>query len=209
MFDSPKVDFRGNQTVAVATHGSDAGLYVEFSKEPFHLDAQSRQEGRPIYEDRPFITILFPGDRTKKIERFAYLTQEEAGNNPTDPERFPRQWEAFMRDQAQQPIGLPLKEWPPLSKSQVLELNGIGIHTVEALAAMPDTALTFLGARELRTKANAWIESSKGHAQESALIAENEQLKARLEALESQIKALSDANPEKRGPGRPPRAATA
>lgn len=209
MFDSPKVDFHGSQTVATATHGSDAGLWVEFSLEPFHLEAQSRDEGRPIYEDRPFITILFPGDRTKKIQRFAYLTQEEAGNNPPDPDRFPRQWDAFQRNQAQQPIGLPLKEWPPLSKSQVLELNGIGIHTVESLAAMPDTALTFLGARELRTKAQAWIDSSKGHAHESALIAENEQLKSRLEVLEQQVRALSEANPEKRGPGRPPKTAIA
>ncbi|GAA0696357.1 chromosome partitioning protein ParA [Dyella marensis] len=209
MFDAPKVDFHGSQTVATATHSSDAAVYVEFSMEPFYLDARSREEGRPIYEDRPFITMMFPGDRTKKIARHAFLTREEAGNGPTDPERFPRQWDAFQRNQSQVPVGLPLKEWPPLSKSQVLELNAMGIPTVEALAAMPDSGLTFLGARELRTKAQAWIDASKGHAQESALIAENEQLKARLEALENQVKLLGDANPEKRGPGRPPKAAAA
>ena len=41
--------------------------------------------------------------------------------------------------------GLPLQEWAPLSRSQVLELKANHIHTVEQLSEIPDSGLEKLG----------------------------------------------------------------
>lgn len=192
----------------MASHGDDNGIFVEFEMRPLHLPFQSKQEGRPIFEDRPFITMMFPGDKTKKIERFAILDQESAGNGPTDPERFPRQWAAFQKNEAAPSMGLPVTEWPQITKSQAMELKAMNIHTVEAMAATPDGGLTWMGARDLREKAKAWIAAAKGHAIESKLAEENHQLQERLASMQAQmdeIRALHSGDAPKRGPGRPPK----
>jgi hypothetical protein len=197
----------GNGTMA--THGDDNGLYVEFEMRPFHLAFRSQEEGRPIYEDRPFITILFPGDKTKKIERWAVLSKDKDYNdtNPADDERFPRQWAAFEKQEAAPSMGLPVTEWPPISKSEAAELKGLNFHTVESLAQASDQAIGFMGGLALREKARAWVESAKGHAAETKAAAENVQLREMMKVMQEQIDALKAGQQEetRRGPGRPPK----
>lgn len=185
MFAVAQHNLQGAQTVGMASHGNDSGLFVEFSTRPMQMDFKSREAGRPIFEDVNFITIDFPGDKTKRVDRPVRM-DEEAGA-PPDPVRFPRQWQAFMNQLEQTVEGMPITEWPPLTKSQALELKAIKIHTVEALAALPDSACTWLGSRDLRAKANTWLESAAGHASESRLQAVVDQLEAKNAALQAQI----------------------
>lgn len=164
------------------THGDDKELYVEFHMEAEHQGFKSEQEGRPIFEDKPFIKIMFPGDRTKTVYRAV---------TDADKERFPKQWAAFEKGQEQGHTGTPITEWPPVSKSQAMELKGLNIHTVEQLAAVTDTNLaSFLGARDLRDKAKAWIDKAKDNAVVSQLQAQNAALKADFDALKLQMAEL-------------------
>lgn len=185
MFAAATHNLQGAQTVGMASHGNDSGLFVEFSTRPVQMDFKSREAGRPIFEDVNFITIDFPGDKTKRVDR--PVRMEEEGGAPPDPVRFPRQWQAFQNQLEQTGAGMPITEWPPLTKSQALELKAIKIHTVEALAAMPDSALTWLGARDLRAKAQAWLKTAVDHAGESRLQAVVDQLTAQNQALQKQI----------------------
>jgi hypothetical protein len=75
-------------------------------------------------------------------------------------------------------------------------------HTVEMLADVSDANLSWMGARGMRDKAKAWLEQAKGGAALSKLQAENESLRADLDAMKAQIAALGMAE-EKRGRGRP------
>lgn len=175
---SPRNIDANTKNGTMAQHGDDNGLYVEFSMEAFHHPFKSEQEGRPVFEDRPFIKIFYPGDMTKRTERWV---------EDNDKDRFPRQWAAFQAQESTQTVGLAVTEWPPLTKSQAAELKAMNIHTVEQLAAVPDGQLAILGARDLINKAKSWLSQADSHVTESKMAAENSRLQAELDALKAQM----------------------
>jgi|ERR1700743_261660 len=179
---SPRNIDANTKNGTMAQHGDDSGLYVEFSMEAFHHPFKSEQEGRPVFEDRPYIKIFYPGDSTKRTERWV---------DESDKDRFPRQWAAFQSQESQQNVGLAVTEWPPLTKSQAQELKALNIHTVEQLAAVPDGQLAVLGARELINKAKMWLSQADSHVTESRLASENESLRAEIEALRKQMQDIA------------------
>ncbi|CAB3782069.1 chromosome partitioning protein ParA [Paraburkholderia fynbosensis] len=187
-FAQARVVEQGNQLHVV--HGDDAKLYVEFTLEAVHQPALSEQEGRPIYKDVPHIRIHFPGDRTKQIFRPVKMEADYAG--PADPVRFSRQWTAFMAQQEQVQTGTPLLEWGPLTKSQAMELKGLHIHTVEQLAGIADSNLTWLGARELRDKAVAWLKQADGGKEAVRLQGELEKRDLDIANLREQMREMAE-----------------
>ena len=172
------------------THGDDTGLYVEFYMEAEFQSFKSEEEGRPIYEDVPYVRIMFPGDNTKKVVRPANLKGTDT--TPSDSQRWPKQWEAFKNQSVQSHEGTPIDQWPPLSKSTALGLKAMNIHTVEQLAGVSDTALTWLGARDLREKAKSYIASATDSAAVLKLQSENQNLKDDIAALKAQFAELAD-----------------
>ncbi|UJH75049.1 chromosome partitioning protein ParA (plasmid) [Burkholderia cenocepacia] len=187
-FATPHIHQQGNSLHV--SHGDDSGLFVEFSLEPIHQEAESEKQGRPIYKDVAHIRIHFAGDRTKMIFRPVKMEDDQQG--PSDPRRFPRQWAAFQEQRSQVQEGTPLEQWPPLSRSEVMSMKAMHIHTVEQLAAMADSNLSWLGARELREKAIAWLKNAEGGKEVVRLTAENEQLRADLDAQREQTKELAE-----------------
>lgn len=187
-FAQARVVEHGNQLHVV--HGDDAKLYVEFTLEAVHQPALSEQEGRPIYKDVPHIRIHFPGDRTKQI--FRPVRYEDDYLGPADPRRFPHQWAQFSAQQEQVQTGTPVEQWGPLTKSEAMMLKGIHIHTVEQLAGVSDSNLSWLGARQLRDKAVAWLAQADGGKEVIRLEAENELLKQDLAMQKAQLKELAD-----------------
>ena len=188
----------------VAQYGNDAGMHAEFYSEPVLMAFKSQEAGRPIYEDRNFIYITRPGAKSDLRREVRLVTD---GTIPTDPERFPRQWQQFQNKQEQTHSGTPLEQWPPLTKSQVLELKGAKIHSVEQLGCLPDSVLQNLGmmdARRLRDMAKVFMDKAEEGAALSQALSTIEQQRIDIEALKSQFAQLSeDRAQEKRGPGRP------
>jgi hypothetical protein len=188
-FAQPTVTGRGNQLAV--QHGKDEALIVTFSMEPVLQGAESEKEGRPIYKDTAMVHIRFPGDRTREI--FTRAKQEHQ-------HRFPRQWAQFQQKVAQVQIGTPLEEWGPISRSHAMTLKGVNIHTVENLAAVPDSALHAIGhgARELRAKAITWMKTSQDGAEALRLATENQTLKDDIAMLKEQVAELAKRKPGKR-----------
>lgn len=187
MFASPTVKQSGNSLHV--EHGTDSNLYVEFEMVPVHQPFKSEQEGRPIYKDVPHIRIQFAGDRTKQVNR--PVTED-------DKVRFPRHWAAFQNQETHMEEGTLITEWPPLTKSEAQGFKAMNIHTVEALAGLPDVSLTWLGARDMREKAKKFLEASKDSSAITKLMAENERLHNDIATMKIQINEL--ATPKKRGP---------
>jgi len=198
-FANPTVSGRGNQLAV--KHGGDEALIVEFYMESVLQGHESEQAGRQIFKDVPFIWIRFPGDRTRERRRRVDMVGKD-GAIP-DPDRFPKQWSAFQRKHAQVQEGTPIEQWGPISKSQALTWKGMNVHTVENLAAVPDSVLHQLGhgARVLRDKAIAWLKSTADSAETLRLAAENQALKDDIAMLKEQVAELA----KKRKPGRPPK----
>jgi hypothetical protein len=194
-FAAARVDMPRGQTVAMASHGSDQGLYVEFYMHPSPAPDKelSEEAGMPVYNDIPWVKIMVPGDRTKVWDRPAKLVAESQTDGiPPDNKRFREQWEAFQNHTRKATSGLPVEEWAAITRSEAESLKRMDIHTVEQMAALPDSSLSWLGARQRRDQAAQWLESAKGHATEAKLIRENEQLKAQIEALQAQVKDIAE-----------------
>ena len=207
-FAQAKYEFRGNEKVAVASHGDDSAVWAEFYLKPIKHEFKSQQAGRPIYEEKEYLRITFPGDRTKTWDQPVKLTGDN--NGPGDPQRFPRQWQAFKSQQEQIPDGTPLEEFPAFSRARVWELKAMNIHTVEQYAGVPDGQIESLGlgSRVERDKCKAYLDRAVNMSQVTRLESENETLKADVAMLQQQIKELGrmvQPNDEQPRRGRPPK----
>lgn len=201
-FSAPVIHQTGINNYSVS-HGNDKQLFPEFYDREVMDEAASKKEGRPIHKSVSYVKIAFAGDKTKVIDRPVDMTGDP--NTPPDPQRWPHQWASYQNQTTHVPDGTSLLEWGPLPRHEARDLKAIGIHTVEQLAGLPDTSLTWLGAQAWRNKAKTWLASAAGPAEVLKIQAENDSLRADVEMLKNQIKDLADLKTpaEKRGPGRP------
>lgn len=175
-FDSPE---------SIPTMTEERGTIVTFDLHPVHMKAQSEKEGHPIYEDRVYVKIVQPLNRNSEVHRPA--TED-------DKRRWPIRWRQFQEGQEQIGTGTPLKEWALISPAQIMMLIGMGVKTVEQLADVSDVNLSNLGmgARDLRTKAQTWLEQAKDGAPLQAALAAKADLEAQRDVDRAAIKALQD-----------------
>lgn len=183
------------------------GIYAQFCIEAVHQPFKSNEAGRPIYEDREFVRIVVAGDKNSEVFR-------EATDH--DKERFYEVYERFKsglkgRDQI---TGTPLSQWALLKPSQIKEFEAIEIYTVEGIADLSDTMKQNIGmgAHELVAQAKAYLDAATNGAAAAKLAAENEDLRADVADLKRQLSELNErfdrsSSEERRGPGRPPKAA--
>jgi len=164
------------------TYGDDKGLLVEFVDDAVHQPFESEKAGRAIYKQTPFLSIIFPGDKTKKTYRPA--TDE-------DKRRFATQWAAYEKGEKAIENGTPLTEWNYLSKSQALELKHMGFWTVELLANASDTSISgLIGGNMIREQAKTFLAATKDDSKFTAMTAENEKLKAQISGQNDMIETL-------------------
>lgn len=184
MFSEPTIQ-RLSDTNYQVSFGGDSGTFAEFYTEAVLDQAQSEIQGRQVYKNVDMIKMMFAGNNTTVRIRPVQLKQE--GNVPADPDRFPKQWAAFKNSQEQVQDGMPIEQWPPISKALAMELKAMKIHTVEALASVTDANLTWMGARQMRDNAKAWLAEAESGA-------ETIRLRNQVEQLQEQIKALMNQN---------------
>lgn len=143
-------------------HRPDAGdeqLFVIFYKGTLKNEAKSLEEGRHIYDDVDCVRIIIPGDKNSLVDRPV---------EPNDKRRFAKQYAAFKAgaSEDEQISGTRLKEWPFLSRGQCLELEYLGIKTVEQLAEVRDDIVGRVpGMTSLKANAAVWIGKSKSSAE--------------------------------------------
>jgi hypothetical protein len=171
------------------------GVFVQFYSDAVELKAESEKQGRPIFKDLAHIRKMIPGDASTIIERVA---------KDHDKNMFPREWEAFQRQQVNGVTGTPLEQWPQVTRAQCKEAKYFEVHTVEQMAGLSDLSCQKMGMgfSELRSKAKAYLEAAAGTATQTAQAAENQRLHDEIEALKAQ---LQDIAPRR---GRPPKVET-
>lgn len=183
MFAEPTIRKQGSGYQV--SYGDDSGVFAEFFTDAIIDHDQSKIQGRPIYRNVEMIRMMFPGDNTKEVTKMSHE------GNPPYKERFPNQYARFLAQQEQVQDGTPIEHWPPISKAQAMELKALKIHTVEALAAVSDVHLTWMGARQLRDNAKSWLSEAADGAETMKLRNEVEDLKSQLEAMRNQNAGFS------------------
>lgn len=158
----------------------DERLLVKFFNHPRLNQTKTKDEGRPIYEEVPYVQIMQPGNKDSIIVRPA---------TERDKSRFVSHYRKFVDREEQETVeGTLLEEWPGLNRSQVEELKFFNIRTVEQLAEVSDTnAQNFMGINLLKRRAKEYLEASGN----SAAAQEMSDLKDRNDALQAQLDELA------------------
>lgn len=157
------------------------------------------QAGHPIFDDQEVCEMRIPGDRERVIIQPAHHVWKYVNGQPiTYAMRFSEQYRRFKEGGAQLQTGTPLNLLPEMPQRKVLEYAALSVHTIQQLANLEGQQLKTLGmgALDWKKKAQEYIESTSGANAAVKLAAENEDLKARLAALEAKFSAVPVAQAE-------------
>ena len=172
----------------------ESGVIPRFFMKEVLLGAKSQELGREVYEDREHIEIRIKG-QDKGI--YSDLVR------PEHIRRFPIAYAAFKAGKEAPVVGTPIEQMAGVGPAMVHNLRGLNIRTIEDLAAISDeNALSAIGmgARELVTRAKAWV---NGKAPEVVNLQQQleEERRARAEekrAFEERLAALEAQSKPKR-----------
>lgn len=171
-------------------------LHVEFFTDAVENKAKTKTQGRPIFEDREFVRIKFPGDKQRVHVAPAdegYRRDPSTNEWVTYAQEYPKHYQAFKDNVEYHGEGTPLAEVPFLTDSKRKELRALNIYTAETLAGLDGAQLEKLGmgGRELKNQASAWLDKASGSADITRLAAENAGLTEQLAQLQEQVNALA------------------
>lgn len=171
-----------NQAMQEAAQQGQERLFVEFYMGTMQNELKTKEAGRPIFDDVPWVKIAVPGDKDNIVTRPV---------RDDDKLRFGKQWQAFERGIEQTQSGQPLSEIPFLTKGQVAEFAVFGIKTAEQLRDMPDVlAQKFQGANGVRQKVKDYLAAAAGNAPLQQIRNENDALRGEIEMLKKGIAEL-------------------
>lgn len=203
-----------------APHFGQGGMKPPNGVPVFFIEAVKHADG--TYVNTEFVDIMTPGD-PKSMPRHKVTERIKEMYRPW--------YEQFRRGLAMAPDGVPLEMWPMTTPAVVQTLKALNIFTVEQLVAVADGNLHHIPmGRTLQNQARAWLadksnaDSVEKHRRETEMLREGmRMLEDRNNALAAQIATLAAVQaakptveaavpdavpaPEKRGPGRPPKAA--
>lgn len=165
---------------------SDARLFVKFYMGNRENPIKSAEAGHPVFDDVPFVRVIVPGDKNTVIDT---PVREE------HKQRFPQVWERFQKSNGdgESLSGMPIREWPAVTRGQCEELAYLNILTVEQLAAVSDgNGAKIMNFNALKRKALAYLEQAKDSAFTQKVIAENGKMQEQITFLTQQIKEQNE-----------------
>ena len=163
-------------------YAMDDKLYVEFSREPVLHPAKSRDAGRAVYEERDFVKIHVPGDKT---------TVCVEPMHEINVQRFRARYEKWKAGQAEAVVGTPLSALPQMTPAKVEEYKFFKIVTVEQLADANDQlGQKFMSFHSDKQAAKRFIDATKGNAPVEAMNVELQKRDAEIENLKTMVEAL-------------------
>lgn len=158
-----------------------AGANVKFFFAYNENVEKSRQEGRPIFDEIPSISIQWPGgdETVRRIEQ----------QDITD---YPEKYAQFKAGSEPMTEGTPLAEWTMMNGSAMRELQYFGFKSVEQLAQANDDVKRRLGPLSKFVKlAQDWLDAAKSDQSEVAKLRSLlDREKARTTSLEHKLELL-------------------
>lgn len=160
-------------------NAGDDSLFVKFYMGTVRDEEKSTEVGHPVFNDVPFIKIMVPGDKNTVIDTYADASYQR---------RFSRLWAQFKAQETQTSSGMPIREWPVVTRGQAEELAYRNIYTVEQLAVVADThAQHIMNFHVLKAKAAAYVAMAKDAALVQKLTDSNSSLQAQIDAMKVQM----------------------
>jgi hypothetical protein len=157
------------------------GLYIKTYNQEVQNMVKTKEEGRPIFEMIPHMSIRAPGAK----DTFVTIVTE------IEKRKYHKHWKAFIEREEEVLVeGTLLDEWPAITRAEAEELKFFKIFTVEQLAGMSDTnAQNFRGMNNMRTKAKAYLSASSVEAKAEEIT----DLQGEVRELKEKLSALTEA----------------
>ena len=115
----------------------------------FYLHPQLQEDGS--YRDAVYVEIFIKGDKNTSFSR---------PKKDEDEISYPNAWKSFKDNSPTISDGNPLSMLPGISPSEALNLNAMGILSIEDMAELGEPGLTNInGARNLQKRAKAYLAS--------------------------------------------------
>lgn len=186
IFEEPSLMSRPDES----RYAHDDKLYVEFSREPVMHLGKSREEGRAIYEERDFVRIHVPGDKTSVVYRQV---------TDMDIQRFQARYAKWKAGQAEAVVGTPLNALPGMSPAKVEEYRFFKIITIEQLADANDQlGQKFMSFHADKARCKQFIEATRGNAPLEKMNEELQKRDTEIENLRTMVEALQVSQVSKR-----------
>lgn len=179
--------------------------FITFAAKSVPDKAKSIEAGRPMFQQRIFVTIQTPGDNLNIPTRLA---------TDADIAEFPRQWAAFQAGREAVPEGTLLSVMFPNNPELVDMFRAQKIFVVEQIAGMADSeGQRFMGFQKMKQDAQAFLKAATAGADFHILRDRLEKLELEAKTKDDRIAALetalakkdSEDGEPKRGPGRQPK----
>lgn len=166
-------DFNHNDFSQTAE--ADKTLMVRFFYKNVQNKMETQKQGRAVFKEKTYIEIRVAGQRDALACRPA---------THADKQRFAPHFEAFEKRVEPPTEGMPLMEWPLITRSQAEELSFLHIKTVEQLATIKDSNIqNFMGGYTLREKAVKWLETNNAES----IDREKEEMRKEMAMLKAQV----------------------
>jgi hypothetical protein len=163
---------------AMEGRSADDRLMIKFELFPHPNQTKSLEAGHPVYDDKEYITIIVPGDKTSVVHRPVWAQ---------DLQRFARQYAQFKQGLEQTVVGLPLKLWGGMTLGQAKEFEYFNVKTVEQLAEMADAhGQAIQGFQGYKQRAQDYVKTTR----EQAPLLE---MRAEIEKKDSEVASLIEA----------------
>lgn len=172
--------------------GTAATVVPFFRIHTIYNEAQSKKQNRPVFDEMEVCELRFAANKQTVAAFPAHDLDPEATRERGEPVtyamRYNKQYQDFKNKTTQSVAGTPLEELTFLTQGKRMELKALNIHTAEALAALDGRPLKQLGpgGRELKNKAQAYLDQAAGSADVVALA-------SRIAELEQQLRERDEA----------------
>lgn len=189
--------------------------FVLYEQRSVEDRAASMEAGHYVARDVDYVVIIPRGgkDRVEKVYETWIKEQENLSRDGRVPMEWVQQYKAAYKawkaGQALPEEGTPLKAWPVASPAQVAQCLSLGITTVEQLAQCTTEAVQRMGmgGLTLKERATKWLKDSQDQgkmlmaleratSENDMLRTRNEELEARLAALEAKLDVQSPVQKE-------------
>lgn len=199
MFEAALDAPTGMNNDGTARFGAENQVFAIFYRGHKRDNFASQEAGYPIEKGVDMVEIRQVGEKDSMRREVSEI----------DKARWPARWAAYQQGREQVQDGTPLDLLFPKNPEIVATLRANNIHTIQALAAVPDSSkLQFVV--DFKKRAVSFLEGidkGKGfHDLEKRLETaefEKRELQDRLASLERRLTAIDEDGEQKRGPGRP------
>lgn len=164
----------------------------------------SAQSGKPEFDDVLYVRVTSPGSKDTNVfevernyaEGFPHPIHKKKRLNKAVYDKYRKYIDQYVADGAVIVTeGTPIEQWALVTARQALTLKHNGVHSVEALANLSDSAIAAvgMGSRALVQKAKDWLAQAQNSATAMQAQEQARRTQEQLDYLRQQMADLGEA----------------